>query len=182
MLLSMTFVEWWIPVVGALCTAGVFLWPLRGFWRWLTGMNNRWINIIFSVVAVGCIAMCALLVINYNGATFSKQTEVKAEIVEKVRKTKHHTRRVGRRTYTTGQVYYVYELSLSLPDGRQTKIDVSLSDYNRVRTGESVGIRLATGALGWDVIDTRDIVFPTKHCPKRTITPRKGVRQASRPE
>lgn len=163
LMLSQTFVAWWIPTLIAVSLAALCALPPYRLWNWLTGIKSRWVHWACSLVADTALFMCALLFVNMQGATSQDTDYSKATVSERVQKTKHHTRRVGRRTYTTGSVYYVYEVTLRLDDGRQTTVSVPTDLYRHLRTGDTVRVKVATGTLGWDVMDTRDIRYKSHH-------------------
>ena len=169
-ILPETFVDWWIPgliaaVVGLACAL-----VTGRFWRWLTGMKARWVPWACSLVVGTSVCMCALLLINMAGARQGEVRHLGATITSLKRETHHHTRRVGRRTYTPGREYYVYKAVLRLEDGRAATLSVPLDVYNHARKGDKVEVKVATGSLGWDVLDTRDIKYP-KHKKKKRHHP-----------
>lgn len=137
--------------------------PLVGkVWAWVTGKRQLWVRWACSMAAGTGIFLCGLLLANMLGADTQSRDYIDATVAQKVRKTKHHTKRVGRRTYTTGREYYVFEATLQLPDGRSATVSVPLDVYNRLQKGHTVGVKVANGALGWDVIDTHDLRYPPK--------------------
>lgn len=161
-MLSETFVAWWVPTLIACGVAGAAT-PLAGkVWGWVTGKRQWWVRRACSMAAGTGIFLCGLLLVNMLGADTQSRGYVDATVSQKVRKTKHHTKRVGRRTYTTGREYYVFEATLRLPDGRAATVNVPLDVYNRLQKGQTVGVKVANGALGWDVIDTHDLRYPPK--------------------
>lgn len=162
LMLSETFVTWWLPFLYATCVAVFVTWPLLRFWHWLTRVDKKWLHWLSGMAVTVGMAMCALLLVNYCSAVKTEGAPSKAVVRALEKKTHHHTRRVGRRTYTTGTVYYTYEVTLQLPDGRSTEIGIPLDKFQSLHKGDTLGVQITTGSLGWDVIDPQKVVYPRK--------------------
>lgn len=148
-LLGNTVVNGWIPLTwsvaaGTSALAAVSATPTRNL--------TRGVVTFFTATAI---AFWGLLAANYYLADKGSEREVMATVASKSREERHHTRRVHGRVVSTGSPYYVYYLSLQLPDGRYKKRQISLKEYNRIRTGSAYPLHLANGLLGWQVITAR---------------------------
>lgn len=71
----------------------------------------------FAAFILGGVAL--LLSLNYFGADSSTIHREEVTVVSKETHKRHHSRRVGRRRYTTGEPYYVYDLNLRFPTAAQ---------------------------------------------------------------
>ncbi len=151
-MLQTTLVSAWVPFgigTGVGLLTSIPLWP---FWRRLTGIDSFALNWACNVLFIGAVTACLLLFINLKGTGPQTAEHTTATVVEKQQKTRHHTRRVRRRTYATGREYYVYSLTVELDDGRRTSLDVNAENYRRMNAGDKLGVGVVDGALGWDVL------------------------------
>lgn len=147
-----TLVEWWIPLsITAVATTALWM-PLKGAWRKWLKPESAWTPAVthFAAFILGGVAL--LLSLNYFGADSSTIHREEVTVVSKETHKRHHSRRVGRRRYTTGEPYYVYDLNLRFSDGRTKSIRVDAARYNRTRTGATLTLPMERGLLGWPVI------------------------------
>lgn len=147
-----TLVEWWIPLSITAVAAAALWMPLKGVWRKWLQTESGWTPPVthFAAFILGGCAL--LLALNYFGADDSTIHREEATVVSKTSHKRHHSRRVGRRRYTTGEPYYVYDLNLRFSDGRTKSIRVEAAQYNRTRTGATLTLQMERGLLGWPVI------------------------------
>lgn len=126
--------------------------PLKGAWRKWLKPESAWTPAVthFAAFILGGVAL--LLSLNYFGADSSTIHREEVTVVSKETHKRHHSRRVGRRRYTTGEPYYVYDLNLRFSDGRTKSIRVEAAQYNRTRTGATLTLLMEKGLLGWPVI------------------------------
>lgn len=147
-----TLVEWWIPLSITAVAAAALWMPLKGAWRKWLQTESGWTPPVthFAAFILGGCAL--LLALNYFCADDSTIHREDATVVSKETHKRHHSRRVGRRRYTTGEPYYVYDLNLQFADGRTKSLRVDASRYNRTRTGATLTLPMEKGLLGWPVI------------------------------
>ena len=145
------------PVVAiALLIALSTFWPARGKWPHLSGCDVMWINAAIHTIAATGILLFIFFVGNYAGADRSTDHVEYARIERKFTKTRYHSRRVNRRVTTRGTPYKVYFADLRLSDGRVKQLEMSQTQYNRLRWGNRVEMTVARGFFGVNVI-RRDV-------------------------
>lgn len=160
--LEATFVAWWLPIgTGAACAIPL-TWLTRRFWPWLTGIARWWPNAVAAMLMFSAVDSCAILMANYASALQAQSSRTAAVVTGKARVTKHHTRRVGRRYVQTGSIYYVYELNAKMYNGRDITLTVPVNVYNSTKQGDTLGLPVAKGILGWEVADIGHVAYP-KH-------------------
>lgn len=153
-----TVVEWWKPVVVGVCAIAVTGMTKMKRWRWLTGTDDRTLNGLFHVYAVGAMAVGVFLLGNYwlpvSNAAGGRQTDYlekvvveKKEIVERDK-----TQRVGRHRYRKTGVRYEYYISVVFENGMRKDIPVTRNVYNRTRQGSPTGLLLDRGLFGMPVV------------------------------
>lgn len=146
-----TLVAWWLPVVIALAASAIASLPGIKFWRYITGYHKIWLNEIIHLLCFGSLIYFLLLFSNYKGAEFNSGSQpLDARIVRKY--TVEHIRRQGRRYYGNRSKYNTWHITLCLPDGRNKNHQVSLTQYNKLRTGNTIQVEVTPGLLGWDVM------------------------------
>lgn len=155
-----TVVEWWKPVVvGAVAIAVTGMTKMTR-WRWLTTTDDRTLNGLFHVYAVGAVAVGVFLLGNYwlpvrdndmtaDGRAGYSETVVveKKEIVERDK-----TQRVGRHRYRKTGVRYEYYIGVVFENGMRKDIPVTRSVYNRTRQGTTTELQLDRGLFGLPVV------------------------------
>lgn len=147
-----TLVDLWIPLSVSVVAAAILWFPLRGAWHKRLHTESLWGPLAAHSAAVVFAGFTILLAANYFGADDSTIHREEATVVSKESHKRHHSRRVGRRRYTTGQPYYVYDLNLRFAGGRTKSMRVDAQRYNRTRTGSTIILPMEKGLLGWPVI------------------------------
>lgn len=147
-----TLVEWWIPLSITAVAAAALWMPLKGAWRKWLHTESLWGPLAAHFAAIILVGSTLLLSANYFCADDSTIHREDATVVSKETHKRHHSRRVGRRRYTTGEPYYVYDLNLQFADGRTKSLRVDAARYNRTRTGATLTLPMEKGLLGWPVI------------------------------
>ena len=103
--------------------------------------------------ATGSLFCSLVMGLNYLCADKASQHEVRAEITGKWQKKHTRYRHVGRRHHAIPQgSYNTYHIKLEFPDGRTKEMSVSLSEYNRARTGRFRTLEVADGLFWMPVI------------------------------
>lgn len=152
-----TLASVWIGAGVAFVVASAMAPLFIPLWHRLTGSIKTWICLLCHYAFAGSLVFMLVFGFNYWCSDASSASYVKAEISSKYRKEHNRTRRVGRgRMIYTGEKWYSYFLTLTLPDGRTKDIEVPLSTYNRKSTGAIVEIETQRGLFGMDVIKEYD--------------------------
>lgn len=167
-LLKFIFVKWWIPAsiaLGITTVSGLTLWRL---WKWLTDRQTFLPNYLCHIAILTGILMAGMLAVNYFVPSDKPFRHEKA-LVTKVYREKHYrTKRVSRRVYSQGAPYYVYRADLQLHNGNTSTINLNLKRYNSLNKGDSVGITVGRGILGWEELRADSVVYPQSKKEKRT--------------
>lgn len=111
-------------------------------------MNKK----IAVVLLAGFGMIIGFLGLHYFIASRSTPELVEATVCRKYIKTRHHTRRINRRVYTTGEPYNVYYFELEFADGSKEDVEVSLNKYNKTRSGGKVTVTRQKGLFGIPVL------------------------------
>lgn len=149
---SKTLTDWWIPLIAAVVTAaisGIWLWKL---WPSVSCTNGRTANYICHLAGGTLLFSFLILGGNYIFADSSSAHSVKAVVQNKYSEKHYHQRRVRKGVYVNGSPYYEYKIVLQMPDGRKKTRTVTLSRYNRIRTGSTIRLEVARGLFGMPVI------------------------------
>lgn len=147
-----TLISVWLPLliccfIGAV--SGLAMWRL---WPSITGSQRILPNYLCHFIFSATLAGGLLFSLNYFASDADSEQEITATVVRKYTKERRRTQRSGRRHYSTGETYHVYYADLSLPDGRTKSMQITLSRYNRLRTGSHTTLHLQRGLLGIPVI------------------------------
>ncbi|MDE6126569.1 MAG: hypothetical protein K2G30_06405 [Muribaculaceae bacterium] len=147
-----TLVEWWLPLVVALCAALLFWVLMKGAWaRWWPGAYG-WLRCVAHFAIFAPLAAFVLLGANYAGADDATLHGERVEVERKYREKHYRNRRVGRNRYVKGEPYYTYKVEVRFADGRLKTLDYPLERYNCVRQGAPLTLEMEAGLLGWPVI------------------------------
>ncbi|MDE6338167.1 MAG: hypothetical protein K2K97_00070 [Muribaculaceae bacterium] len=106
--------------------------------------------IVAGIAAV--VIFIGLCCLHYHMVERSTPEILEATVAKKYTETRHHTRRINRRVYTTGSPYQVYYFELELEDGSHKKLQVSNQKYNRTRYGSKIKVSRRKGLFGIPVI------------------------------
>lgn len=146
-----TIISPWPPIVSAVAIGAASSLAVVSAWRKFTGLGTGACAAIHTVLSAG-VLLCAFYSINYFGADESSSRTEQVEIAALHKEKRHHSRRVGRRRYTTGQPYYVYKMDVRLPDGRIKELSTDADHYQRLHKGSKIELKLVGGRLGFDVV------------------------------
>lgn len=137
---------WTIVTIGLV--AGIITSPLLcRAWDRLTLFGSEWANRVVNIIFVGIVASFGALLTNRAGA--DGETVTTATIERKY--TTERTTGGGRR-HATRRKHTVYNIDLLFPSGTHKHQEVSISTYNRVRSGSEIPVEVRRGMLGWPVI------------------------------
>ena len=147
-----TLVAVWKPM--AICVPAAVLTgllPPEAF-STLTGtMKPLWNRLAAAAIAFSLL-FGGLYSLSYFFADKDSAQMMRVEVVNKFTEERHQMKRVSRKVYTRGPRYNVYCLQLEYPDGSLRKIEVSASEYIRIRRGNKVTLELRQGLLGVPVV------------------------------
>lgn len=101
------------------------------------------------------ILMCTVLAVNYFGSDDASLQTENAVIQRLYSKTRHHTKRVSRRTVGVGEAYKVYYAEVDMAGATVKEISLNLKQWQRLHKGDTIKLQVARGALGMWVIKRR---------------------------
>lgn len=169
-----TLVVWWAPVAGCVAASALASAVMWRMWPWITGTRRVAVNYICSLVMATGVLLAAFFGCNYMYADSSSLHKESVSVERKFSKKHHRTRRVGRRTYTTGESYYTYHVEVRFADGRLKEMAVPAGRYNRLRTGGTMTLDMERGMWGLPVIRrdaAADIPVRTRRVEGRAARP-----------
>lgn len=150
---GMTLIDFFFPIfvsfVIALGTTPFFC----NKWKWFTTTGNKVVNTLCHMFIVCSIAYSTFMLCNYymadSGSEYTEEV-----VVEKKKRIKkpQGTRRVRKMRYVSYGTRYEYYLDVVFSDSTRKEINVTLKDYNKVRTGKAIKLTLQKGLLGYPVI------------------------------
>ncbi len=155
-----TLVAWWIPVAVCAAIAVPCALGLQGIIGRLTQFGKRIWNVLTAWVVVFSSLIGLFYILNFYNTDAASVREYSAPVIRKYTQDRYHTRRVSRNRVVRGDKYRVYFITIELPDGRLKKIEVSLSQYNRIKTEKQLSLQLETGLFGVPVI--KNMSFPVR--------------------
>ena len=149
---SRTFVNPWVPVAcSGVFALGTGL-SLGRLWEPLTRSGGRILNLICHLIFVTSVLCGAFYILNYSFPHSDTSHTEKAVVESRLTKTRYRSKRVGTRRYVRGDPYKVHFLRLGFESGKTKEMEVSLSEYNRRRSGDTVSFRVCRGLFGLPVI------------------------------
>lgn len=147
-----TLVESWIPLticVGLALLTGLLLWKS---WTFLITSGKFLPNYLCHVVFASGVLLCLFFVLNKSFSYRHTHHVEKAIVENKVIKKRHKTRRVGRRTYVSGETYDVYYWNLRFENGKIKEISAKEDQYRRSRCGDTICFEMEKGLFHLPVI------------------------------
>lgn len=151
-LVSRTLITGWIPFAISFVLAlisGSTLWKI---WIRITESENFWINYLCHIAAATGIIATLLLGCNYFFADEDTLHTENVTVERKYYKTRHRSRRVGRRYTTNGEPYKVYYMEIRFSDGRLKEQSLSFDEYRKTKKGKNLEIPVEKGLFGINVI------------------------------
>lgn len=141
-----------LPVVGGALGAGLLAGLLTSrMWGPLLGVSNRIASTAIGLVLFTGVLGGGFLTLNHAAGN-GNDIRVDAVVEQRYTKTRHHTKRVGRRYTRQGEPYKVYYVRFRMPDGQTADISTSIHYYSRVHSGDTIRLTLRTGLFGLPVI------------------------------
>ena len=137
-------------------------------WGKLTGSGKFYLNFPLHVAVFTIVMSAALLTGNYFATDLDRLPTERVIVENRLTKTRYHTKRVTRRTYTRGAPYKVYYLEISLPDGKRKEACVKKSVYDKARLGDTATVNIGRGALSFPVFDPHSLKLLHPHVNKKS--------------
>lgn len=132
--------------------AGLALWRL---WREMTRSESVRFNYILNLVACTGIIAGAIYSINFWVASDSREgRELRLPVERLARETHYRTKRAGRRNIGQ-EPYQVYRAYYLMPDGERRFVTLSVEEFSKSRSSDSVEVRIVKGLLGAEVIKSQ---------------------------
>lgn len=147
-----TSVEWMLPLAVGLFMSALTVRPMARMWKWLLESGSSLLAGTVHILAMTGVFAFIFLGANYWLADDSTLHEERVALLGRDREKHYHTRRVGRHRYVRGNPYYVYYITVRLPDGREKRMQTSLGFYNSLTRKDSVTLEMESGGLGMPVI------------------------------
>lgn len=155
-----TLIDWWIPAgaCGLLALPCGYL--LKRLIYQLTHFKKAIWNILAGVVLSFSVFIGLFYSLNYYNSHEDTAQEYSAPIVNKYTEEHYQVKRVSRNRVRRGEKYWVYRISVEMPDGRRKKMEVSPGEYVKIRVGRHIKLRLEKGLFGITVI--KNMKFPVR--------------------
>lgn len=148
---SFTLVVWWKPVaVCAILAVPATLWLARHVRR-LTRPIMNYLEYPFAYILSFSLLLGTFYGSNYFISDPTSAYEYKAPVIKKYSQLRKHTQKIGRRGYKEVK-YHIYSIEIRMEDGKIKKIDKPLSEYNRIKKGSFLNLRIEKGLFSIPVI------------------------------
>ncbi|MDE6304037.1 MAG: hypothetical protein K2M01_04355, partial [Paramuribaculum sp.] len=148
---SLTIISPLIIIIPAAALGFLSAYVLRKKVCRLSGNGNSLINTLVAGTLFSSLFIFGFLCANYS----LKGNGLHKEVVTVERlyyKTRHRTRRLGRRYVANGEPYNVYYMEIAFTNGNKKEIYLGQKGYKGYRSGRSIELEIETGALGIPVI------------------------------
>ena len=146
-----TLVSWTVPLAIGVVGAGVSSPLAMTMWPKLTGETSRWINAAAHAAFFGILFPAGFLILNSVFTDKSTSVKEQVEVVAKYQK-QHQSSNGGRRHHRAGRKWTTYHVTIRFGNGVERTEGVTLSRYNRIRSGSQMNVTLETGLFGPQVI------------------------------
>lgn len=170
-ILESTIINPWVLFGVIVAVGAVTGTVLHRPWGRLTGTGKFYVNYPLHVFVFTIVMGALLLMVNFFATDFDRLPSQRVIIENRLAKTRYHTKRVTRRTYTRGAPYKVYYLEVSLPGGEHREVYVKKSLYDKARKGDTATVKIGRGALSFEVFDPASLTL---------LHPRVNKKSASR--
>lgn len=151
-----TLIKWWIPVSVTAAMALISAGLMHRRWRRLTGSDSTIFNFICHAAFSFSLFLFAFFAGNYFFADDDTKHTEEVVVEKRFREERHRTRRAGRRTVRTGEVYYEHYIDVRFSDGRIKTLHVSDKKSRSIRTGATLPLEVEMGYFGIPVIKSRN--------------------------
>lgn len=155
-----TIVEWWLPAVICAIIAVFISALLYRFIRYITGFKNFAVNCLSAFAVAFSIILGTFYTLNYYCSDTLSRHNISTTVVRKYSKERYKVKRVSRNRTTRGEKYHVYYIDIELPDGSSKSLDITLSDFMRLRKGQSLTLEIEKGLFG--IMVFKNMKFPIR--------------------
>lgn len=146
-----TMIEWWKPVaVCAVISLPVSI-LLARYMKRLTNSVFEYLEYPTAFVLSFSILLSGFYTSNFFLSDKSSGVEYNAPVVRKYSQVRTRTFKNGRRGYRT-EKYTVYVIELEMNDGKIKRMEKTLSEYNKIKKGSSLNLRIEQGLFSIPVI------------------------------
>lgn len=115
-------------------------------------INGNILKYLLHSVFASSVCLVVCMALNYHIPRKGELHDETAVVERRYTKTRHRTKRVGRRVTAQGEPYKVYYIVLQFNDGKTKDMEVAYSIYRRYTKGDSVPLTLDRGILNIPVI------------------------------
>jgi len=149
---TLTLVDTWIVAAIAVCAA----FPLTAALTRNSNLFNfskKSLRLAIWQIIVTSLLCGAFYGVNYAGADEDHTTTADATVERRYYKERQRTRRVGRGRYVaTGEKYKLHYADIRIADGHLETIQLTQSQTNSIRNGQTLEVSIAKGLLGVPVV------------------------------
>lgn len=157
---NLTLCSPWAIWLFSFIAAIMFAFVTWRFWAMLTRFKNFALNIMVGAAFTTGIFASAFY--GANMALPSSAQREKAVVTRKYAKERRRTKRVGRRTYVSGEVYHVYYIDIELASGESLDWQLPIENYNRIRVDDTVSCEVRRGLFGLSTVTPGSLQMPPK--------------------
>ncbi len=149
----------WTPIL-AIATAGTaLLWlPTKKIWKRMFPSTKTWVRATAHAITAASLIVFIILAGNYYIEDASSEHREEVTVQQKFSRKRQQTRRIRGRVYSSGKTYYVYYITVKFDNGRTKEMQISLKQYNRIRTGTRYHLQIGKGVFGLPIIKSRNIM------------------------
>ena len=104
---------------------------LTRYKRLIRATGNTAVNFLVTTTAAFIALSGIIVALNFFTADFDNVSPEKVKIERKYQKTRHHSRRSGRRSYERGESYQAYFLQLDLPYVGTRELEITRKLYSK---------------------------------------------------
>ncbi len=155
-----TLVEWWTPALICLVPSLPVGLVLSRLFDKITVLDSRLISILSAVVFSFCVFFGGFYILNYYCSREDSSQKYETEVVRKFTKERYRVKRLSRNRIRKGEKYTVHFIVVSLPGGKEKKMEVTYAQYSRIRKSQSLTLDVEKGLFSVPVIKNMD--FPVR--------------------
>ncbi len=148
---TFTIVVWWKPVAECAVISMPVSILLAKYMKRLTHSIFEYLEYPTAFILTFSILLASFYTSNYFLSDKSSGYEYNAPVVRKYSQVRTRTYKMGRRGYRT-EKYTVYVIELEMKDGKIKRMEKSLSEYNKIKKGSSLSLRMEEGLFSIPVI------------------------------
>lgn len=147
-----TVIPAWIPWGVSLVAAALISMKSCRLFKYVVNTDNLMLKYLCSLVVMTGAVAALLYTCNFVWSDHSSRHIEQVTVTHRHTETRHRTKRVGRRHTTQGEPYNVYYIVLTFSNGKRKEQQVTLRQYNRLRTGSRLNIVVENGLLNVPVM------------------------------